>query len=179
MRTPARPAVNRRFAACVAGASLVEFALVAPVLIILYFGGAELCQGLLAQRKSSHASAAVADLVAQDDQLSNADINDILTVSRAILSPFPDGAMNLRVSQVLVDANGNAKVDWSRGDSPLGKGATVSLPAGIANANQAVIMSEMTYQYQADFGFVLNRAFKFEDKHYFRPRRTDRVPEPA
>ena len=41
------------------GVSAIEFAFIAPVLIMIYFSVAELCEAMLAQRKVAHAASAV------------------------------------------------------------------------------------------------------------------------
>ena len=65
-RTSARAGgVLRRLIADRRGVSAVEFALVAPILVLLYFGLVELSQAATADRRLAHATSAVGDLVAQ------------------------------------------------------------------------------------------------------------------
>ena len=54
------------------GVSAVEFAMLAPVLIAFYMGMTEFCQGFMAQKRMSHVSAMVADLVAQEETIAPA-----------------------------------------------------------------------------------------------------------
>ncbi|OWY58885.1 pilus assembly protein TadE, partial [cyanobacterium TDX16] len=74
------------------GVSAVEFALLAPVLIAFYFGMAEFCQGFMAQKRMGHVSAMVADLVAQEDTVAIANLDDIFDIGGLIMKPFPTAA---------------------------------------------------------------------------------------
>ena len=59
------------------GVSAVEFALIAPVLVIFYCGLAELTQAMMAQRRLSNIASSIGDLVAQSAQLNDASRDDI------------------------------------------------------------------------------------------------------
>jgi Flp pilus assembly protein TadG len=54
------------------GVSAVEFALIAPVLVIFYCGMAELTQAMMAQRRVSNIASSIGDVVAQNAQLTDA-----------------------------------------------------------------------------------------------------------
>jgi Flp pilus assembly protein TadG len=165
------------------GVSAVEFALISPVLILTYFGLAELSQGMMAQRRVSHAASAVGDLVAQSDGITNAGMSDIFAASETILSPFPTTSLKVRVTSVTGDAQGVPKVDWSDGHggmAPLAQGSTVTLPAGlITAAGDNVIMSEATYKYDAVVKYVIKNGLNFSEKFYLRPRKVNKVPRTA
>ena len=70
------------------GVSAVEFALVAPMMITLYFGCVEVSDGVAADRKVSLTSATLANLVAQSTALSSTDMTNILDASSAIIQPY-------------------------------------------------------------------------------------------
>ncbi|MDZ4375309.1 MAG: TadE/TadG family type IV pilus assembly protein, partial [Phenylobacterium sp.] len=97
------------------GVSAVEFAMLAPVLIAFYFGMAEFCQGYMAQKRMGHVSAMVADLVAQEEEISTASLDDIFDIGGLIMKPFATTSLKQRVSSV-TRTSGVARVDWSRGD---------------------------------------------------------------
>src|SRR5690606_11564824 len=124
------------------GVSAVEFALIAPLLIFFYMGLAELCQGYMAQKRMGHASAMVADLVAQEE--------DRFQLGRLAMQPFSSDTLRQRVSSV-TRVNGVARVDWSRGGGmdALEPGSTVTLPQDLIGNGESVIMSEATYDYDS------------------------------
>ena len=163
------------------GTSAVEFALIAPVLIVMYFGLAEYCQAMMADRKVTHAAASIGDLVAQTDQISTADMTDIFTIGRTLVSPFPTAGLKMRVTSVTVDANSIPKVDWSDGSglTALNAGATVTLPKNSADTSkpfvdkgETVIMSEAQFTYDSPVKYLVKTGIAFNEVYYLRPRKS-------
>src|SRR5471032_2729651 len=97
------------------GAAAVEFALIAPVAILLYCGFAELTMAMMAERRAAHSASVVADLVAQSTQVSTAEMTDIFNIGNAIMNPFATAPLKLRVTSVTADVNGVPRVTWSQG----------------------------------------------------------------
>lgn len=162
------------------GLSAVEFALLAPVMILFYFGLAEFCQGFMAQKRMGHATAMVGDLVARTDAVTAGEVDDILAIGVLIMKPFYAGPLRQRVSSVVVQPNMTARVDWVRGASipgkPLAKGSVVVLPAGVAPAaGDSVIMAEGSYDYESPARYLMPSMTRFSHTAYLRPRTTDRV----
>jgi hypothetical protein len=85
------------------------------------------------------------------------------------------------VSQVKIDANNNATIDWSvtRNGTARTIGATVTLPAGLVVANSYLIWSEVDYNYQPAIGYVITGNLHLTDKMYMRPRLSTSVTYPA
>jgi Flp pilus assembly protein TadG len=161
------------------GVSAVEFALILPIMVLLYLGLAEITLAMMAERRASHAASAVGDLLAQSPQnINNAGVNQILFIGDASLRPFPTGDLSLRVTSVQTDSNGTPKVVWSKAKGPalskLANGATVAgFPANLLAAGESLIMSEVKYSYNTPLFKVIPRTLNFEDKFYLRPRRAD------
>src|SRR5690606_24990997 len=61
----------RRWVGDERGVSAIEFAMIAPVLIVFYMGMTEFCQGFMAQKRMGHVSATVADLIAQEETITS------------------------------------------------------------------------------------------------------------
>jgi len=154
------------------GVSAVEFALIAPVLVAFYFGLAEFCQGYMAQKRMGHASAMVADLVAQRETMTAAQIDDAFAIGGLIMKPYSATPLKLRVSSVTRNTSGVAKVDWSRGSgmTNLTVGATVTLPADLIGNSESVIMSEATYDYDSPVDYLMPTITRFSHVYYMRPR---------
>lgn len=183
------------------GVAMVEFALLAPLLILFYVGMSEVCQGVLADRRTSHATSAVGDLVAQASVVTPDEVESIFDIAGVILAPYPtDSRLKLRVSSVKVDANGVAKVVWSdnKAWSDRTVGSTVDLPqvSGGAGGDEAflrpgesAIMSEAEYSFVTPFSdlFVWIKnfvgrtssagasGFEYESTYFLRPRQSEEV----
>jgi Flp pilus assembly protein TadG len=159
------------------GGSAVEFALIAPAMIAFYFGLAEITQALLAERRAGHAASAIGDLVAQSSSISNTELTDIFQIATTIMQPYPTNTLKMRVTSVKANAAGATTVAWSNasGMTAYAAGAALPVPAGVIAANQSVIMSEVTYDYDSPVNFFMPNAVTFSRKFYLRPRKSDEV----
>jgi Flp pilus assembly protein TadG len=167
----------KRFLKDGAGAAAVEFAIIAPVMIVMYFGLAELTQAMMAQRRTSHTGSTIGDLVAQGGSTTPAELSDIFTVGGAIVAPFPTAPLSMRISSITADVNDVAKVDWSVASNmtPLAKGTVVTPPASALAAGQSVIESDVKYVYNSPVNYVLPTPITFTNTYYLRPRVSNQV----
>lgn len=175
-----RASLLRRFAGAHGGVSAVEFALVLPVLILLYLGGTELTQAITVDRKLTAATSSIADLVSRAAMIEDEEMAGIFRAAEAILYPFSDNDATIVVSSIRIDDKGVAKVDWSDGynKAKRAKGSVVTLPPGVAENNMTIIMAEGTYAYSPRFGSALTGTVNLTDTFYLRPRVTDSVSRP-
>jgi Flp pilus assembly protein TadG len=150
------------------GSAAVEFALIVPVIMLLYYGMAEATQVLLANRRASFIATGVGDLTAQRPQWSKAQIDDVFNISAAALKPFPVTGLGIRLVSIQTDANAVPKVIWTeqRGSFP----APTDLSTVEKTANQAIIRAETIYRFESPIGRIFPDAFTFKHKKDFRPR---------
>lgn len=168
----------RTFGADRRGVAAIEFALIAPVMIMLYLGLAELTLAMMAERRASHAASVVADLVAQSSQMNATQMTDVFQVGDAILAPFPASTLNMRVSSVKADVNAVPKVVWSRGDgmTALGAGATATaVPANLLASGDSVIMAEVSYTWDSPLKKTIPNALRFRQTFFLKPRKSPEV----
>ncbi len=166
----------RRLAGDDRGISAVEFALLAPVLIAFYLGLSEFCQGYMAQKRMGHVSAAVADLVAQEETVTTSNLDDIFGIGGLIMKPFSTTTLKQRVTSVTRVGN-QVKVDWSRGSglTALLKGDQVTIPADLLTEGQSLIISEATFDYDSPADYLMPNVTKFSHTYYLRPRVSDKT----
>ena len=136
------------------GVSAIEFALLAPIIILMYVGTAEIGNLLTVDRRVETVASTAADLTAQVKTVVNNDLNDICDASKSILSPYNTTPLKIVLSSVVADQNNNGKVAWSYsesqhcgGGSPLAVGSSYVLPTGTTVANSSVIVAEVTYAF--------------------------------
>jgi Flp pilus assembly protein TadG len=155
------------------GAAAVEFAFVAPLMILLYYGIAELSQGMMADRRTGHVASIVGDLVAQDTQVNQTEIDDVFNVGRAMIAPFPTGPLSMRITSVKADAGGTPKVVWSKSSGSMSalSGTVTGVPTGLLAPNESVIMAEATYVYTSAIQKALPAPITLSQKYYLKPRK--------
>ncbi|MGE0004896.1 MAG: TadE/TadG family type IV pilus assembly protein [Parvibaculaceae bacterium] len=122
------------------GVAAVELALVAPLLLLLYFGTVDLANWYMAHRRLVVAGSTVADLTTQTkEQISKTDIDDFWNGIGRIIAPLrlADVRMTMRAFR---KKNGTVRQQWSysaNGGSSCGATPT-------ATELQALGSSEMT-----------------------------------
>ena len=152
------------------GVSAVEFALLAPVMIGLYFGCAEIATGVGTDRKVSLISAALANLSAQTATISTADMTNILDASGAIVSPYDATKLKMTITCIKIDANKVATVKWSVTRNGTANSGTMTVPTALAVANSTLILSEASYAYTPTVGYTISGTLTLSDKMYMTPR---------
>ena len=164
------------------GVAFLEFALIAPVLIVFYFGTVEFCLALLAERRAEHTAAAVGDLAAQDSSLTTTEMQDIFRISRTIMAPYATTSLQIRVSHVSKNSSGTATVDWGCVTSNWSKRTTndtAGLPLAVISNGQSMIVAETRYGYDSPVDVWLPNLTTFTSTIGFRPRLTNTIPTPT
>jgi Flp pilus assembly protein TadG len=150
----------------------IEFAVLLPFLIILYLGTFEVGQGISINLNNNLAARTVADLASQYVSIADADMSNILGASTTVMAPYPTQPFSVTVSEVAVDASGNATVAWS--DSLNGTarsvGASVTLPAGMNTPGAFLIWGETKYVYTPSLGYVLTGSITLSSQIFMSPR---------
>jgi Flp pilus assembly protein TadG len=156
------------------GVSALEFALIAPVLIATYLGAAQMTMAVSADRKVTAATNAVADLVAQDDFLTHAELSDIYAAGDAIIFPNDPTNLSVRITSVRMTVDGDVIVDWSegRGTDPLTTDTLPTMPPGLLAPMNSVVMVEMRYPFSGPFPDESGPLLTLSDTAYLRPRRS-------
>ncbi len=166
--------LTRRFASDARGVSAIEFAMIMPLMVALYLGGVELGDGMTIKRKVTRSTSTLSDLVTQARTIADADMKNILDASAAIIAPYPDGPLRIKVTGVEIDGKGVAKVAWSdaRNDTAYNKGASIALPAGLLVKNSFLVTAELGYLYTPRIGHILTGSFDLKDQFFLRPRQS-------
>jgi len=162
------------------GASAIEFALLAPLMLGLYIGCVEISEGVAADRKVTLTAGALANLTSQVTTLTTADITNILNASTAIMNPYT-GSVAAKISCLKIDATGIARVTWgasTTGVTARAPNEVVTIPANLAVPNSYLVFSEVSYQYVPVTGFspgfshISASGITLSDVMYMAPRIT-------
>lgn len=115
------------------GVSVVEFALILPVQLVMIFGTVEISNLMIADRKLVAATSTTADLFTQVKTVTRTDVAYISLAGAAVMQPLNNGNLSFVVASIVADAGGVTKVEWSEGyaGAPLAAGANYVLPAGL------------------------------------------------
>jgi Flp pilus assembly protein TadG len=162
------------------GVAAVEFALIAPVIVLLFFGLIELCQGMNAKQRVEYVASTTSDLVAQSTNMTPTAVNNVFGAAGAILFPYPAGSNVTIVISSLVE-NGttpnSAKVVWSKTKNGTARpvDSTLTIPAGVITPGGSVIYAEVSYSFTSLTHYVIGNSVTMTSKFFSRPRRTVQV----
>ena len=168
----------RRLPGAREGVAAVEFALLAPFLILAYIGMANLAEAYFAQRRAVHMANTIADLTSQSTAVSAANLNDYFSIGALVMAPFPTTTLGQRISSITANSNGTPQVDWSQGSGSLSglvKGSTVTVPDAVLKAGQSVIEADVSYSYSNPIAWILPKALTFTKTAYLKPRQSLQV----
>jgi Flp pilus assembly protein TadG len=168
----------RRFVADRRGTSAIEFAVLLPLMLVMYFGSIQITDAISADRQVTLVASTVAELTSQCTSVSSSDISNILGASTAVFAPFSANNAVVTLSSVNIDGNGNATISWSQ-SSPIGSqrsgNVTNLIPQGLLIANTSVIWGEATYNYKPVIGWVITGTLQMYDQIFLRPRQSTAV----
>ena len=178
------------------GIAAVEFALIVPILLIMYFMTMEASQAIETSKKVSRIGSMVADLVTQQPTIVKADLDAIMKIGTSTIQPYNRSTPNITITaiQVTTDTPPRVNVVWSRkvvsGVSSVGAtaGTTTTVPTTLKVAGTFLIRVESNLSYspiinwqpdtQQKLGLTqaLTTTIPMGETYYLRPRRSLTIP---
>lgn len=148
------------------GVAAVEFAMIVPIMAVMFIGAVELSQAITVDRRVTQVAGSTADLVARwqkpndagaPNGISQTEMMDIMRVGGYIVAPYDQTPLQIVIRSVVSSPSSatNTKQWWNC--TFKGQGNTLScactntdytLPANLVGTNDSVIISETTYKYK-------------------------------
>jgi Flp pilus assembly protein TadG len=156
------------------GIAATEFAIVVPIMLVMFFGTVEFSSAVAVDRKVTLVAQTLSDLTAQSTTVGDSDMTNFFAASTAILTPYSPTPTKATITELYVDpATLQARVQWSKGTSPRAVSSTVTIPTAIAVGGSYLIFSEVSYLYTPTIGYVMAKAgVNLSDVSYSRPRQS-------
>lgn len=156
------------------GLAAVEFAMVVPLMLVLFFGTVEFSSALAIDRKVTVMARTLSDLTSQNLAVTDAQIANFRNAGVGIMTPYDPTPIKATITELYVDPTTKAaRVQWSKGDAPRGAGSTVAIPAALQVGDTYLIYSEVSYNYVPVVGYVMAKAgINMSDFNYTRPRQS-------
>ncbi len=161
------------------GVAAIEFAFIAPVMIILYIGLAEISLLVTADRNVSHATSVTGDLMTQITTADDDDIEDVLNATLSVMNINHTQATDLSVDIISFEMDVNGVVQ-EMGYAKIGSGFSSKFdPSAVSpnllNETSGLVVTRLEYVYRSPSReFVgtptLNETFML------KPRRSKSIP---
>ncbi|MGS1095674.1 TadE/TadG family type IV pilus assembly protein [Aquamicrobium terrae] len=111
------------------GVAAVEFAFIAPIMLILYFITIEAVQGIETSRQVSRLGAMVADLVGQQDTMSKEALTGIMQIGETTMRPYNRSAPTITVTAIKISSDQKGAVPTVAWSGKLVNGLYAAGPA--------------------------------------------------
>lgn len=171
------------------GLAAVEFALILPIMLLLFLGSFETTNLVLAYMKLEASAETAADLVAQtrvNTVLQSTDFTNITNAAKQVLTPLPTSGTVLKIAFASVTySTGSAVIDWHTEVNSATPITTANIPNGVSLANlgnqtngslDSVILVTLTYSYTSPFSYLLSSSYTLAEAAFNRPRYVSCVP---
>ena len=160
------------------GAAAVEFALILPLMLVLYVGGAEISQAAATYRKVTDTTVELANIASQYTTMSAGDVSTVMNASSQIMAPYPTHSLLIVLSEITTDANSNATVTWSQpynGAAALAPGTAVTLPSGLASPSTSYMLVQTQYAFVPVISGYIG-TIPMANQMYILPRQSPSIP---
>jgi Flp pilus assembly protein TadG len=158
------------------GVAAVEFAMVVPLMLVLFFGTLEFSAGVAVDRKVTMMARTLSDLTSQNISVTTTQLNNIFNASAGIMTPYSATPVKSTITELYVDANLGVHVIWSVGAVPHAKADVVAVPTALKVPKTYLIYSEVSYLYTPIIGYVMSKTgINLSDLTYTRPRQSECV----
>ncbi|MFO1173509.1 MAG: TadE/TadG family type IV pilus assembly protein [Hyphomicrobiaceae bacterium] len=162
------------------GFAAVEFAMVVPIMIALFLGAVEFSMALSYDRRVTSVSSATADLVAQEEEVNDAYLDDVMEIAKSLMPPDADlASLDIKLVSVVADADSNVTVAWSynrAGGEPYAKDSAYNeLPDDLVQPLTSIIVSEVSYTYNPPVGHYITGNINLSERFFLRPRKSLQV----
>lgn len=166
-----------RLARCHKGVAAVEFAMVVPIMFLLFVGSVEFSQAITVDRRVTQVASSTADLIARERSITTSDVNGVMDIVDHLMSPYDPSLLKLTLINVYssMSSAADTKVCWAYnhngGVNNYSQEQTYTLPTGILEAGNSVIVTEVRYNYEPlIFRYFITSTFPLEEKFFLKPR---------
>jgi Flp pilus assembly protein TadG len=166
------------------GVAAIEFAMIVPIMFVMFIGAVEMSQAVTVDRRVSQVASSAADLVARaETSITINEIFDIMKIGGFLMAPYPHPPLTItmrNVSSTAVSATATTET-WKcvyigassstatpyptpnctcrTASAPTG--AAYALPTtGLVGLNDSVVVAEVEYRYKPPiFDYFMRMAF--------------------
>ena len=164
------------------GLAAIEFAFIAPIMLFMYFGMAEVATAISVDRKVSHSANVAGDLATQSETVSAAEMSEIMTATMLVMGIPTDKydevtiemASYGRASDDSIIENGKATLKGANGiDFP--NFDADALDTRILSNGSGVVVARVNYMYEPLKLRYMPSDFNLAETFMLKPRKSNDV----
>lgn len=178
------------------GVAAVEFALILPIMAMMFIGAVEMSWAVGVDRRVSQVAGATGDLIARVNQnIPEAEVKDIMKIGSYLMYPFDEPPLKITTTIVTSDVN-DATITTKRWECvydaslpaasqlactcPVAPKPAYTVPSNLMGKNEGLVVSYVQYKYKPlilTFDFFMKNAYPaangiytLTEKLYLKPR---------
>jgi Flp pilus assembly protein TadG len=170
--------IYRSFIDSTCGVAAIEFAMIMPILLVLFLGSFDGGRAITIYMKVRTATYALASITNQYTTIHDTDMTSIMGATSAILAPYSSTPLTVTVSELTVTSSGKAAVTWSNGSPSSAArtvGSTVTVSTGLGSTGTVLVFAEVKYQFTPMFGYLGTTSISLADNLYTTPRSSSSI----
>lgn len=186
--------ILRRLRGDRSGAGAIEFAFIAPVLIVLYIGATEFSVAMSVDKKLGRAASTVSDLLSRSvgmtkvphkEEIEVDDLKEMVAVAKSIMAPYDTDSLKIKITGIRLNGAGKTKILWSwtpdgdKGKSVYKKNDPADIPDNLAVPKTFLIRTELEYRHDVITSFPVTgetlTSIDMDKTYHFRSRVAERI----
>ena len=172
--------ISRKFRDDEDGIAAIEFAIIAPVMIGMYFGLAEIASAISVDRRISHGTNVAGDMATQQPELLLADIEEVVSAALRVMNINDIQNVSMDIESFILPAvdqpaesRGRIRVNGASGKLTNFDAAT--LDKKILNDRSGVVVTRVSYEYTPLQLRHFDSTITLDETFLLKPRRSDAV----
>ena len=158
------------------GLAAIEFAILAPLLVAMYLGLAEVATAVSTDRSVSHATNVIGDLASQTSNVNKADLEDVLSATLRIMDIREASKVTIQLDSWSRDSGGKNKLVGSAvmnsGSAALPSFDPATIDNSLLNENAGILVARVAYNYSPLKLLYMKRDITLSDTFVLKPRRS-------
>ncbi|MDI7862825.1 pilus assembly protein [Rhizobiaceae bacterium n13] len=133
------------------GVGAVEFAILAPILLMVYIGVFELTVGYSTYKRVTRAAGTIADLLTRKASTSKLELQQMPEVASSLLAPYSLEGLKIQITGIKIDNNLAPKVAWSwaeDGTKPFVVNSTATVPTAYLKPDSFLVRAKVSIPHE-------------------------------
>lgn len=161
------------------GLAAIEFAILAPLLIAMYLGLAEVATAVSTDRSVSHATNVIGDLTSQTSNVDKADLEDVLSATLRIMDISEASKVTIQLDSWSRNSSGQNKLVGSavmnNGSAALPSFDPATIDDSLLNENAGILVARVAYNYSPLKLLYMKQDITLSDTFVLKPRRSNEI----
>jgi Flp pilus assembly protein TadG len=161
------------------GLAAIEFALLAPLLITMYFGLAEVASAISVNRAVSHSTNVAGDLATQVADIEKEDLEDLMTATLRVMAIPEPQKVTIQLDSWTRDSAGKdilvGSATMNGGASKLPSFNVAKVDKTLLNENSGIVVARVAYDYSPFKAMFFDSDITMSESFVLKPRRSSSV----